>query len=128
MLKYAKLIDEKTKLCSVGVGTDIEFYKSIGMEELDVEQAYDGSWYLSGHLPEKPDPSVEEQVQMREAQTGLTRSMRELVLAEGSGASNYVKQQAQEIEALAQVLRVSDDQNEIQEAINAETIVNLTEK
>ena len=128
MIKYAKIVNEKTKEVSVGIGTDIEFYKSIGMEEMDVEQAWDGSWYLSGHLPEKPGPSVEEQVQMREAQTGLTRAMRELVLAEDSGASNYVKQQAQEIEDLAQVLRVSDDINEINEAINAETIVNLTEK
>ena len=36
---------------------------------------------------------------------GLTRAVRELVLAEGSGASGYVKQQAQEIEALAAPLR-----------------------
>lgn len=131
MLKQAKLLDEKTKLCSVGVGTDIEFYKSIGMEEMDVEQAWDGSWYLAGNCPEKPkpaEPTVEEKVAKLEAQTGLTRAVRELVLAENSGASDYVKQQAQEIEDLAQVLRVSDDINEINEAINAETIVNLMEK
>ena len=46
-----------------------------------------------------------EQVQALEAQTGLTRAVRELVLAEGSGASDYVKQQAQEIETLAIPLR-----------------------
>lgn len=105
MLKYAKLIDEKTKLCSVGVGTDAEFYKSIGMKEMDVEQAWDGSWYLAGYCPEKPEPTTEEQVQAKELQTGLTRAVRELVLAEGSGASEYVRKQAMEIEALAAPLR-----------------------
>lgn len=131
MLKQAKLLDEKTKLCSVGVGTDIEFYKSIGMEEMDVEQAWDGSWYLAGYCPEKPkpaEPTVEEQVAKLEAKTGLTRALRELVLSENSGASDYVKKKAQELEQMAQVLRISDDQEEIQEAINAETIVNLMEK
>lgn len=128
MLKQAKLLDEKTKLCSVGVGTDIEFYQSIGMEEMDVEQAWDGSWYLKGYAPQKPELTTEEQVRAKEAETGLTRAMRELVLSENSGASDYVKKKAQEIEQMAQVLRISDDQEEIQEALNAETIVNLMVK
>lgn len=51
------------------------------------------------------EPTTEEQVQAKELQTGLTRAVRELVLAENSGASNYVRKQAQEIEALAAVLR-----------------------
>jgi len=58
MLKYASIIDKKTKECSVGTGTNSEFYESIGMKELDVEQAYNGRWYLVGHLPQ---PSVDEQ-------------------------------------------------------------------
>ena len=58
MLKYARVVDKKTKECDVGVGTNTEFYESIGMKELDVEQAYNGRWYLVGHLPQ---PSVEEQ-------------------------------------------------------------------
>ena len=40
-----------------------------------------------------------------EAETGLTRVMREIVLAENSGASEYVKGKAQEIEAIAKELR-----------------------
>lgn len=109
MLKFAKVIDEKTNLCSVGVGTDTDYYKSIGMKEMDVEQAWDDSWYLIGYAPEKPaepEPTLEEQVHALESQTGLTRAVRELVLAEGSGASDYVKQQAQEIETLAAPLRL----------------------
>ena len=50
-------------------------------------------------------PTVREKVRALEIKTGLTRAVRELVLAEGSGASDYVKQQAQEIEALAAPLR-----------------------
>lgn len=46
--------DEKTKKClEVGTGTNAEFYKSIGMTEMEVEQAYDGSYYLKGYAPKK---------------------------------------------------------------------------
>lgn len=51
---YAKIINEETKQVSVGIGTDTEFYRSIGMYETEVEQAYDGQWYLKGYAPEKP--------------------------------------------------------------------------
>ena len=105
MIKYAKIENEETKEVSVGLGSDVSFYQSVGMEEMDVEQAYNGNWYLKGYAPAKPAPTVKEQVQALETQTGLTRAVRELVLAEGSGASDYVKQQAQEIEALAAPLR-----------------------
>lgn len=47
--------DENTKKClEVGTGTNTEFYKSIGMQDLEVEQAYDGSYYLKGYAPTKP--------------------------------------------------------------------------
>lgn len=51
MLKYAKIIDKKTHACEVGIGTNTNYYKSIGMKELDVEQDCNGSWYLFGYLP-----------------------------------------------------------------------------
>ena len=51
---YAKITNEETKVCEVGTGTNTAFYKSIGMSEMEVEQAYDGSWYLKGYAPEKP--------------------------------------------------------------------------
>ena len=56
---YAKIIDEKTKQCEVGTGTDSAFYQSIGMSEMEVEQAYDGQWYLKGYAPEKPTEQKE---------------------------------------------------------------------
>lgn len=53
MLKYAKIINEQNQ-CEVGLGTNTDFYQSIGMQEMEVEQAYDGSWYLLGFAPERP--------------------------------------------------------------------------
>lgn len=54
MKKYAKIINEETKACEVGLGTNSNFYQSIGMIEQEVEQAYDGNWYLAGYAPQKP--------------------------------------------------------------------------
>ena len=66
MKKYAKITNEETKECSVGIGTNDEFYKSIGMEEMDVEQAWNGTWYVEGYAPEKPAPTREEISKLRE--------------------------------------------------------------
>lgn len=65
MKKYAKIINEETKECNVGLGTDTEYYESIGMKEIDVEQAYNGRWYVEGYAPEKPAPTWEEVDQAR---------------------------------------------------------------
>lgn len=54
MLKYAKIINEQSKMCNVGLGTNKQFYQSIGMIEQDVEQGYNGKWYLSGFAPQQP--------------------------------------------------------------------------
>ena len=59
---YAIIINEETKQVSVGTGTNVEFYKSIGMSEMEVEQAYDGSWYVKGFAPEKPVEEKEAEV------------------------------------------------------------------
>lgn len=61
MLKCAKITNEETKKCEVGLGTNADFYKSLGMEEMDVEQAYDGSWYLAGYAPEKPQELIDQE-------------------------------------------------------------------
>ena len=66
MKKYAKIINDKTKLCEVGNGTNFVFYRGIGMTEMEVEQAYDGKWYVEGCAPVKPEPTKEEQQQARQ--------------------------------------------------------------
>lgn len=58
MKKYAKVINEETKACEVGLGTNINFYKHIGMEQMEVEQAYNGDWYVAGYAPVKPQELI----------------------------------------------------------------------
>ena len=66
MLKYAKIINEETKEVSIGTGTNFAFYQSIGMTEQEVELGYNGSWYLAGYAPAKPEPTKEEQQKARQ--------------------------------------------------------------
>jgi len=61
MLKYAIVVNEETKQCDVGLGTDTTYYESLGMTLQDVEQAYNEQWYLMGYAPEKPAPTYQEQ-------------------------------------------------------------------
>ena len=56
MFKYAKIINQQTGLCEVGVGTNTAFYKSIGMTEQDVLLSdIDGNWYLADKCPRKTE-------------------------------------------------------------------------
>ena len=61
------------------------------------------------YITEIPEPTLEEQVAKLEAETGLTRVMREGILAEGSLYSDYAKAKAQEIEDLAKQLRIANE-------------------
>lgn len=67
-------------------------------------EVLDGVYTIVENAP-APEPTTEEQVRALENETGLNRAVRELVLSENSGASEYVKGKAQEIEALAKELR-----------------------
>lgn len=58
---YAKIINEETKQCEVGLGTNNNFYASISMEEMEVEQDYAGNWYLAGYAPAKPEEVLAEE-------------------------------------------------------------------
>lgn len=68
MLKYAKIINEETKEVQIGVGVNDDYYASIGMTEMDVEQAYNGSWYLKGYTPQKPEPTIQDKIVRLEGQ------------------------------------------------------------
>ena len=74
MIKYAKIIDDTLKTCMVGVGTNGEFYKSIGMQEMDVEQAYGGNWYVSRYAPKQP---LEELKLIKRAEVNRARDKKE---------------------------------------------------
>jgi hypothetical protein len=73
MLKYAQIVDETTGAVNVGLGDDVEFYESIGMSLMDVEQAADGGWYLAGKVPA---PSAEYQARQLYAALKQEQEMR----------------------------------------------------
>lgn len=65
MIKYAKVINNVSGLCETAEGSNIDFYKSIGMTQLDVEQSEkDNNWYLASKCPHY---TPEEKAQQREA-------------------------------------------------------------
>lgn len=70
-----------------------------------------GSDFIIVANPVPPEPTLEEQVTKMEAETGLTRIIREGILAEGSLYSDYAKAKAQEIEDLAKELRESNPES-----------------
>ncbi len=68
---YAKIVNETTKEVSLAYGNKIPE----GYSEIEVEQAYNGSWYVKGCAPEQPKktyvelrkndyPSIEDQLDM----------------------------------------------------------------
>lgn len=84
MKKYAKIIDDKTKACCVGVGDDVSFYESLGFVELEVEKAWNGSWYLVGYAPEKPAQQIASE-EIEELKDKLTASDYAVIkIAEGA--------------------------------------------
>ena len=68
MIKYAKVINEKTHECWVGLGSDIEFFKKQGFTEQDVTHAYDGCWYITGYEPTPPAEYLEKQERIKKMQ------------------------------------------------------------
>ena len=56
MLKYCKIVNKEKGLIEIGLGTDTDFYKSIGFTLQEVEEI-DGIWYLQGKAP-APDLEV----------------------------------------------------------------------
>ena len=46
------------------MGTNAEFYRSVGMTEMEVEQAYDGAWYVKGYAPEKLAEIMQQEIRL----------------------------------------------------------------
>ena len=103
MKKYAKITNETTKECSVGLGTNAAFYRKIGMTEMDVEQSYDGRWYLAGYAPAKPEPTVLEQIETLENSI-TARNIREAILDPEGWAANRIASINAQIEELRKQL------------------------
>ena len=73
MILYAKIENEETGLCTVGTGTNNAFYRSMGMQPLDVQQSdVDGFWYLKDKCPMKTDEEKELEEKKRVAMLKMT--------------------------------------------------------
>ena len=80
MLKYARIINEETGLCEVGLGTDAQYYVKQGLIELDVEQSdVDNNWYLIEKCPHLTPKEKERRRKEQVALLSLTK--REVFLA-----------------------------------------------
>lgn len=71
MLKYVIIQDDKTAL--IFAGTDIEWAKSLGFIELDVEQSeVNGNWYLTGYAPHYTEEELAQKEKERIAMLKMT--------------------------------------------------------
>lgn len=80
-----------------------------------------GGKYVIVANPAEKEPTLEERVAKLEAETGLTRVMREGILAEGSPYSLFIKEKALEIEELARQLRTGKESLQVEEVVISET-------
>lgn len=88
MIKYAKIINEETGLCEVGLGTNSSFYQSIGMVQLDVQQSdIDNNWYLVDKCPMKTDEEKAQEERQRLDMLNLTKADVLLALYQDKGLS-----------------------------------------
>ena len=120
--RYAK--EQENGSLIVGTGTDVEFYKSIGMELMSVEKGWDGAYYKEGQTPEKPRAIIIEE-ELNEQQKILSSTDWYAIRYADSGveipADIKAKRQAArekidelraEIEDLAKELRATDETSE----------------
>lgn len=105
MKKLAKIVDEKLHTVNVALGDNIEFYKSIGFINLDVEQGYNGNWYIQGYAPIKPEPTLEEILIQKEQEYNMPRVIREGILGNPTAYSEFNVNRAKELEELAKTIR-----------------------
>lgn len=101
MIKYAKITNEETGLCEVGLGTNIDVYKDFGMVELDVQQSdIDDEWYLTEKCPMKTDEEKELEEKIRIGKLSLTKREVFLALYRDKGITpEQVRSQITDIEA-----------------------------
>ena len=82
-------------------------------------EVFDGVYTIVENAPAL-EPTTEEKVRALENETGLNRAVRELVLTENSGASEYVKAKANKIEDLAKQLRTTEETETVDNTQNDE--------
>ena len=96
MIKYAKVINDDLGLCEVGLGTNAEFYKSIGMSQMDVEiSEKDNQWYLSEKCPHYTPEEIAAKERERLNQLNLTKADFWIALLDRDITKDMVKEKIQ---------------------------------
>lgn len=103
ILRWCKVIDDETKEVQLGVGQNAEFYQAIGMTEQEVEQSYEGRWYLKGYAPAEPVPTHEEIV--KEQIVDLERQITDRNIRGAILGDEFALSKIQNIEAQIEELR-----------------------
>ena len=86
MLKFAKIINNETGRVEVGIGTNTNFYKSIGMTQLDIQQSdIDNCWYLADKCPMKTEEEKIQEETKRIAMLNLTAADVERAIYKAKG-------------------------------------------
>lgn len=102
MKKYCIFENEQTKQVNIVEGKMIAITQAT---EMEVEQAYNGAWYLKGYAPTKPEPTVEEKLIELEEKYQMPRVLREIILANPNMYSAFIVGRARELEELAEIIR-----------------------
>lgn len=103
MIKFAKIINPETKEVQVVSGEKL--IKTLNAEKLDVEQAYNGAWYLKGYAPAKPEPPLEEVLAGLEVKYSMPRVIREGILSHPEMYTEFNVKRAKDLEDLAKKVR-----------------------
>lgn len=77
---FAKIINEQTKEVQIVAGQ--KMISITGATEMEVEQAYNGKWYVKGYAPEEPkEEVVKKQIVALEEQI-TNRNLRSAILGD----------------------------------------------
>lgn len=107
MILYAKIENEETGLCTVGTGTNNAFYRSMGMQPLEVQQSdVDGFWYLKDKCPMKTDEEKAEEERERLNILSMTRGdmFEAIILAFGKTKAD-IRSMIENVEGLTDIER-----------------------
>ena len=76
---HYRIINQETKQVAPVFGQRL--IKHYQAQEGELEQAYDGKWYLKGYAPQKPEPTPQEQIRSLEEQI-TERNIRNAILGD----------------------------------------------
>ena len=91
MKKYVVYENENTKQVNIVEG---KLKSILNATEMDVEQAYNGKWYLKGYAPNRPAPTVQEQIEALE-NTITARNIRAAIQGDSFALSKIAEIESQ---------------------------------